>query len=56
MKLGGIKLKQIVFNYFKLNFVEQDKKEKENFNIYQLFSLYGSLNKFNSLEEKCFSL
>lgn len=40
----------MVFNYFKIKFVEKDKKrKKDNFNIGQVFSLYGSLHEFNSL-------
>lgn len=45
----------MVFNYFKVKFVEKDKKkEKDNFNIGQLFSLYGSLHEFNSLGKNIF--
>lgn len=43
----------MVFNYFKIKFVEKDKKrKKDNFNIGQVFSLYGSLHEFNSLGKK----
>lgn len=47
-EIREVKLKQMMFNYFKVKLVE---KKKKIINIYQLFSPYGNL-KFSSLGKK----